>query len=98
MPRRQIAGLDRYIEVANEYFESVTKLGYLGRTINENRIHEEIEIISNPAIYHAVRIISSSRLLTKTTKIKTYKIIILLTVCVGVKICSAKLRAMMEGV
>jgi hypothetical protein len=58
--------------------------------VNQNYIHKEAEsrLSSRNACYHLVQDLSSSRLLSKNLKIKTYKTIILPVLSMGVKLVS----------
>ena len=62
---------------------------YLATTLtNQNSIQEEIKsrLKSGNAKCHSVQNVLSSRLLYKNTKIKTYRSIILLVYCMGLKL------------
>jgi biotin operon repressor len=79
LSRRQNAGQNQDIKIANRSFENVSQFKYLGTTVtNQNVIQEEIKrILSlNNACYHSVQSLLSSRLL-KNLKIRIYKTIIL---------------------
>ena len=72
-------------------FERVEEFKYLGTTLtNQNAIQEEIKsrLRSGNACYYLVQNLLSSRLLSKNLKIKIYRTIILLVVCMGVKLGS----------
>jgi hypothetical protein len=65
---------NRNIKTANKPFRNDAK--YLRRTItNQNRIHEAIKSMSDSetVCYHSVHNLLSSVLLSKITKIKTYR-------------------------
>jgi ribosomal protein S2 len=65
------------IKIANRYFENVAKFRYLGTTItNQNLIQEEIKrrLNSGNACYHSVQNLFSSRSLSKSIKIRIYKL------------------------
>jgi hypothetical protein len=62
---------------------------YLGTTLtNRNFIQEEIKsrLKSRNACYHSVQDLVSYSLLSKDTKIKIYRTVILLLFCMGVKL------------
>jgi ribosomal protein S2 len=80
----QNSGQNHDTKTANRTFENVAQLRYLGTaTTNQNLIQEEIKrrLDSANARYHSVQSLSSSRLLSKNVKIRTYK-----TICMGVKL------------
>jgi len=67
-------------------FERMEEFKYLGTTFtNQNSIAEEIKsgLRSGNACYHSVQNLLSSRLLSKTLKIKIYRIIIVAVVLYG---------------
>jgi hypothetical protein len=71
----------------------VEEVRYLGTTLtDQNYIQEEIKnrVKSGNACYHSVQNLLSSRLLSKHTKIKLYKAIILPVVFIGVKLIFRK--------
>jgi hypothetical protein len=79
MSHHQNAGQSHDIKMANSSVENVAKLKYLGTTVtNQNLINEEVKstVNSNNACYHSVLNLLSSYLLSKNTKIKIHKIII----------------------
>jgi hypothetical protein len=66
LSRRQNAGQNRDIEIANRLFENMSNFKYLGITVtNQNLIQEEIKrrLSSVNACYHSVQSHLSSRLL-----------------------------------
>jgi hypothetical protein len=80
LSRQQNVGQNRDIKIANRSFENVSQFKYLVTTVtNQNFIQEEIKRILNSgnACYHSVKIVLSSRLLSKNLKIRIYKTIIL---------------------
>jgi hypothetical protein len=73
----------------------VSQFKYLGTTVtNQNLIQEEIKRIMNSgnACYHSVQNLLSSRLLSKTVKVRIYKTIILPVVPYGSETWSLTLR------
>jgi hypothetical protein len=71
------------IKTGKRPFENVAQFRYLGTTItNQNLIREEIKRRQNSgsACYHSVQNLLSSRLLSKSVKIKIYNTIILTVV------------------
>jgi UDP-galactopyranose mutase len=89
MSRDQIAGQNHYIKIDNRSFERVEEFRHLGTTLmNRNTIHEEIKsrLKSENSCYHSVQNLLSSRLLSKNTKIRIYRTIILLLFCMGMKL------------
>jgi hypothetical protein len=86
MSHHQTAGQSNYIRVANNSFEKVAKLKYLGsKLMDQNCIHEEIRsrLNSGNACYHLVQNLLTSRLLSRNVKIKIY--IFYQWFCMGVK-------------
>jgi hypothetical protein len=73
----------------------VEEFKYLGTTLtNQNSIHEEIKstLKSGNACYHSVQNLLSSRLLSKNTKNRVYRTIILPVVLCGCETWSLTLR------
>jgi hypothetical protein len=82
------------VRVDNKSFEKGEQFGYLETTLtDQNSIREEIksELKSDSACYHSVQKLLSSSLLSKNTKIKTYRFIILRVVLYGFETWSATL-------
>jgi len=76
-------------------FESMEQFKYLGTTLtNQNSMQEEIKcrLKSGNACYHSVQNLLSSRLLSKTIKIKIHRIIIFPVVSYGCETWSVTLR------
>jgi hypothetical protein len=93
--RNQHAGHNHNININNKSFERVEEFKYLGATLmNRNSIHEEIKsrLQSGNACYHLVQNLLSSRLLSKNTKIRVYRTIILPVVLYGCGTWSLTLR------
>jgi hypothetical protein len=85
----QNAGQNHNIKIDNKSFERVEQFRYLGTTLtNRNSIQEEIKsrLKSRNACYHSVQDLVSYSLLSKYTKIKIYRTVILLLFCMGVKL------------
>jgi hypothetical protein len=95
MPRNQNAGHNHNIKIDNKSFERVEEFKYLGATLtNRHSIHEEIKsrLKLGNACYHSVQGLLSSRLLSKNTKIRVYRTIILPVVLYGCETWSLTLR------
>jgi hypothetical protein len=95
LSRNQNVGRNRDINIANRSFENVSQFKYLGTTVtNQNLIQEEIKRRLNcgNACYHSVQNVLSSRLLSKSLKIRIYKTIILPVVLYGCETWSLTLR------
>jgi len=89
MSRDQNAGQINVSKLGNKSFERMEQFRYLETTLNnQNFIQEEIKsrIKSGNACYHSVQYLMSSNLLFKHVKIKTYRTIIWLLFCMGVKL------------
>jgi hypothetical protein len=71
------------MKIASRCFGNVTQFRYLGTTVtNQYLIQEEIKrgLNSGHACYHSVQNLLSSRLLSKSIKIRIQKTIVLLVV------------------
>jgi hypothetical protein len=76
MSRDQNAGHNHNIKIDNKSFERMEEFKYLGANLtNRNSIHEEIKsrLKRGNACYHSVRILLSSRLLSKNIKIREFR-------------------------
>jgi hypothetical protein len=86
MSRNQNAGQNHNIKIDNKSFETVEQFKYLGTNLtNRNSKQEEIKSTfkSGNACYHSVQDLLSSSLLSKNTKIKVYRTILLPVVLYG---------------
>jgi hypothetical protein len=95
MSRDQNAGQNHNIKLDNKSFEGVEQFKYLGTALtNRNSIQEEIKsrLKSGNASYHSAQGLLSSSLLSKNTKIKIYRTIILPLVLYGRETWSFTLR------
>jgi hypothetical protein len=95
MSRHPNSGQNQNIRIANESFENVATFKYLGTTLtNQNGIHNEIKnrLNSGNACYHSVKNLVSSRLVSKSLKIKIYKTVILPLVLCGCETWCLTLR------
>ena len=84
----QNTGRSHNIESDKSSFEKVEQFKHLGTTLtNQNSIQEEIKsgLKSRNACYHSVENLLSSSLLSRDLKIKIYRTIICLLLCMGVK-------------
>jgi len=89
MSRDQNAGRSYNIKTYNSSFERAEEFKYLGTILtNQNSVHEEIKsrLNSGNVCYYSVQNLLSSGLLSKNTKIKINRTIILLLFCMGVKL------------
>jgi hypothetical protein len=95
MSRYQKAGQKSCIKIENWSFENVPKFKYLETTLTDQHLmHEEIKsrINMGNSYYYSVQSILSSRLVSRTIKVKIYKTIILSIVLYGCKAWSLTLR------
>jgi hypothetical protein len=95
MSRYPNSGHKQNISLANESFEDVAKLEYLGATLkNQNDIFDEVKnkLNSGNACYHSVQNLLSFRLISKNLKIKIYKTVILPVVLYGCETWSLTLE------
>jgi len=93
--RDQNAGRIHSMKMNNISIERVEEFKYLGTTLtNKNSIQEEIKsrLKLGNACYYSVQNLLSSRLLSKTLKIKIYRTIILPVVLYGCETWSLTLR------
>jgi len=91
MSRDQNAGRSHNIKTYNSSYERLEEFKYLGTTLaNQNSVQEETKsrLQSGNVRYYSVQHLLSSGLLSKNTKIKIYRTIILLLFCMGVKLGS----------
>jgi hypothetical protein len=89
LSHHQNAGQINDIKKGNKCFENVAQFRYLETTVtNQSPIQEEIKrrLSSGNACSHSVRNLLSSRLLSRNIKIRTYKTIICLWICMGVEL------------
>jgi hypothetical protein len=77
LSRHSNAGQNHDIKIANRYFKTTVT----NQTLNQEQIKTRLKLVN--ASCHSVQNLSSSRLLYKNVKIRTYKTIILLLVLYG---------------
>jgi hypothetical protein len=85
----QNTGQNQNIRIPNESFQSVAKFRYLGTTLtNQHDIHDEIKsrLNSGNVCSYSVQNLLSSRLISKSLKIKIYETLILPVVLYGCEI------------
>jgi hypothetical protein len=95
MFRDQHAGKNHNIKRGNKSFQRVVEFKYLGTTLtNQSSIHEEIKsrLKLGNVCCHPMQNLLSSRLLSKNTKIRVYRTIILPVVLYGCETWSLTLR------
>jgi hypothetical protein len=95
MSRDQNAGISQIINTDNSSFERVEQLQCWGTTLtNQNSIQEVIKsrLQLGNACYYLVQNLLTSNLLSKNTKMKIYRIIILPVVLYGCETCPLTLR------
>ena len=94
MSRDQNAGRSHNIKFASSFFEKVEEFKYLGITVTNQYIQEEIKsrLKSGNVFYHSVQNHLSSSFLCKNLKIKIYRTIILPVVLYGCETWSLTLR------
>jgi hypothetical protein len=87
------SGQNQNIRIANESFENVAKFKYLGITLTNKDIHDEMKrrLNSGNACYYSVHNLLSSCLISKNLKIKIYRTVILPVVLYGCKTWSVTL-------
>jgi hypothetical protein len=79
--RDQNAGKNVKVQVGNKSFATVEQFNYFGTTqTNQNSVHEEIKssLKSGNTCCHSVQNLLSSSLMSKNTKIKVHRTIMLL--------------------
>jgi hypothetical protein len=85
----------KFIPCVNIPFERVEQFKYLGTALTDrNSIHEEIKsrLKSGNACYHSVQNLLSSGLLSKNTKIRVYRTVVLPVLLYGCETWSLTLR------
>jgi hypothetical protein len=95
MSRNHNAGHNHNIKIDNKSFERVEEFRYFETTLtNQNSIHEEIKsrLKWGNACYHSVQNLLSFRLLSKNTKIRVYRTVVLPRVLYGCETWSLTLR------
>jgi len=99
MYRDQNAGRSHSMKTDNSYTERLEEFKYLGTTLNQNSIQEEIKsrLKLGNACYYLVQNLLSSTLLSKNLKIKIYRTIILPVVLYGCETLSLTLREVRRG-
>jgi hypothetical protein len=93
MSRNQNAGQTHNIKIDSKSFERVEELKYLGTTLTNRNSKRKLKADkTGNACYHLVQNLLSSRLLSKNTKIRVYRTIILPFVLYGCETWSLTLR------
>jgi hypothetical protein len=93
--RNQNAGHNHNTNIDNKSFGKVEEFKYLGTALtNRNSIHGEIKgrLKSGNACCHSVQNLLSSRLLSKNTKIRVYRTVVLPVALYGCETWSLTLR------
>ena len=79
--RDQNAGKNGKVQVGNKSFETVEQFNYFGTTLtNQNSVHEKLKssLKSGNSCCHSVQSLFSSSVMSKNTKIKVHRTVMLL--------------------